>query len=255
MARVPGPAAPAITAAVTTPDGNGSVTLTGQTYRRAKVGLQVNGTNVQTTRSNARGRFLLTFTVGPGSTTVRVSATAHGHRPTSITMTVNRTQTPTNQPGNPQPGNPQPGNPQPAVNFPPGTYQLFDPTSDGQDTLKTEITLTVDSHGSGTMQFVMQTLDYPFDMSSLETNEWDWKGQWKANGSGLEFVGSGTRTRTSVSNPSLNGRWSFLTDMVFPFYQWNPGQGTLDLILSDDFGSGVPGPKGQTRKVILTKIA
>jgi hypothetical protein len=141
------------------------------------------------------------------------------------------------------------------VNIPPGTYELFDPTSDGQETLKDVLTVTVDTQGSGTMQFVTQTLDYPFDMSSLETNEWDWKGQWKADGSGLEFVGSGTRTRTSVSNPSLNGRWSFLTNMVFPFYQWDPGQGALDLILSDDFRPGVPGPQGSTMKVILRKIA
>jgi hypothetical protein len=151
--------------------------------------------------------------------------------------------------------NPSPTpNPLPA-NLPPGTYDYTYSVTDGQETVTNKLTLTLDATGSATMQYALQTKDYPFDASSMLSNYWYWQGQLTSHGSELEFIGTGTRTQTSTYNPSLDEQWSFTSDMKFPFYQWNPGQGTLDLTLADAFGGGVEGPNGLTRNIALTKIA
>jgi hypothetical protein len=102
--RVPKPATPAIAAAVSTPDATGFVDMIGQTYRKAKVrlALQANGTILQTQRADANGWFHFNSTVGFGSTPMRLSVTAHGHRPTSIILPVVRTRPNVlSSPGNP----------------------------------------------------------------------------------------------------------------------------------------------------------
>jgi hypothetical protein len=247
-AGVPEAATTAITASVTAPNGNGSVTLTGQTYRRAKVSLQVNGTNVQTTRSTRSGQFGFTFTVGPGSTTVVVSATAHGHRPTSTTLTVNRTQTPPNQPGNPQPGNPQP-----AANIPPGTYDYYYTQTTGEETVTNKFTLTVYADRTAELQLALESSDSPFASSPVQVDYFRWLGRLQANGSELELVGEGTEVFTDTSNPALDYERAVTDDLQFPFYQWVQGKG-LELTLAKELPD-LFSPGGPTRNILLTKIA
>jgi hypothetical protein len=141
------------------------------------------------------------------------------------------------------------------ADLPPGTYDYTYSVTDGQETVTNKFTVTFNPDGSGIMRYALQTQDYPLDSSSVLLNVWDWEGQWKANGSELEFVGTGTRTQTSAYDPSLDQHWSFATDMKFPSYQWDPGQGTLYLTLADDLGGGVEGPNGLTRNIPLNKIA
>jgi hypothetical protein len=111
---VPKPATPAIAAAASTPDATGFVSITGQTDRKAKVSLALdaNGTIVQTVRADAKGRFHFNATVGVGSRPVRLFVTAHGHRPTSMTLPVVRV--------GPQ-ANPAPGTPPTTSNNSPDT--------------------------------------------------------------------------------------------------------------------------------------
>jgi hypothetical protein len=76
------------------PDANGLVIISGTTYRRARVSLDLGdkGTNEETVRADRGGRFQFTVTVGFGSTPVRLSATAHGHRAAAGILTVNRSR-------------------------------------------------------------------------------------------------------------------------------------------------------------------
>jgi hypothetical protein len=113
-ARVPGPATPAVAVAASIPDETGFVSIIGQTYRKAKVrlALQANGMILQTIRADANGWFHFNSTVGFGSTPMRLSVTAHGHRPTSMSLPVVRVR--------PQ-ANPAPGTPPTTSNNSPGT--------------------------------------------------------------------------------------------------------------------------------------
>jgi hypothetical protein len=241
LARVPKPATPAVTA----PDGYGSVTLTGQTYRRAKVSLQVNGTNVQTTRSNTRGVFQFTFTVGPGSTTVGVSATAHGHRPTATTLTVNR----------PQPA--PTATPQSPPNIPVGDYDYVYEEDAGSITTDKLMLTFKDTRGTGQLQYLIQTRpepttpENPFDPNEVQTDYWSVQGHWTAVGSELEFVGEGTHSRTNTADPSLNEQDAITVDLLFPFFRVD--QGNLYLTLPVQFGT-VVSAKGPARDIILTRI-
>ncbi len=84
---------PAITASVVSgPDANGVVTVAGKTYAKAKVKLDIGATGKveQTVKANKHGLFQFTFPVRFGSTRIRLSATAAGHKPTSTILTVNR---------------------------------------------------------------------------------------------------------------------------------------------------------------------
>jgi hypothetical protein len=98
--EAPKPVKPAITAAVTGPHANGSVTFSGRTFPKAKVSLvlQAGGTIERTVKANAVGQFHVTCTVGFGSTPVRLVATAPGHRATSTTLTVTRIRPPVTLP-------------------------------------------------------------------------------------------------------------------------------------------------------------
>jgi hypothetical protein len=87
------PEKPTITAAVTAgPRANGSVTISGRTFPKARVSLalQADGTIERTVKANALGKFHFTLAVGFGSTPMRLVATAPGHRAASTTLTVNR---------------------------------------------------------------------------------------------------------------------------------------------------------------------
>jgi YD repeat-containing protein len=84
---------PAITASVVSgPDASGVVTVVGHTYAKAKVKLDIGATGKveQTVKADKHGQFLFTFVVGLGTTSVRLSATAAGHKPTSTILAVNR---------------------------------------------------------------------------------------------------------------------------------------------------------------------
>jgi hypothetical protein len=144
LARVPKSTITAVVAAG--PDANGSVTITGQTYRRAKVGLdlQADGTIQQTARANSKGQFQFTFTVGFGSTPVRLSATAHGHKATSTTLTVNRIPPPI--PTSPPIPTPTP-TPTPA-DLPIGAFQFVHSVTDGEYVITNQLRL--DLYGTRT---------------------------------------------------------------------------------------------------------
>ena len=90
------PPKPNITATVTAgPSASGLVTVTGKTYAKAKVTLEfvATGAALPRVKANAKGVYRISFTVGIGSTLVKLSATAPGHKPTSTTLTVNRPDT------------------------------------------------------------------------------------------------------------------------------------------------------------------
>jgi hypothetical protein len=238
LARVPKPATPAIAGTVTAPDGNGSVTLTGQTYRRAKVSLQVNGTNVQTTRSNAKGMFQFTFTVGPGSTTVGLSATAHGHRPTSTTMTVNSN---TDPPPPPKPSD-----------LPLGSWDFtYEQIASREVTNK--LTLTIPRNGPGRLEYAILTRDLPFDSSTEHLVHWVYVGNWSVEGSHLKFSGQGTITETNRANPSTNRTYTVNGYFDFPYAQVEKNGTFLDIVLDQQFGL-VLSPGGPTRNLAMKKI-
>jgi hypothetical protein len=248
---VPKPAAPAITAGVTAgPDANGSVTISGQTYPRAKVSLdlQADGTIEQTAKANSQGQFQFTFTVGFGSTPVRLSATAHGHKASSTTLTVNR-----NPPSIPTPTPTPTPTPQPA-NIPPGTYDYTYTQTTGGETVTNKFTVTVYADGTAEMQLALQSSDSPWASSPVQLDYVRWLGRLQAHGSELELVGEGREEFTDESNPALNYQRSFTDDLQFPFYLWIQGKGILELTLAKelpDFFS----PNGLTRNIILNKIA
>ena len=83
---------PAITALlIAGPNASGQTTISGKTYAKATVTLQVGaGAPGPTAKANAKGVFQFKFSVGFGSTTVHLSATAKGHKPASTTLSVNR---------------------------------------------------------------------------------------------------------------------------------------------------------------------
>ena len=92
---------PAITvSAVSSPSASGSVTITGQTYDKAKVSLFIGGGKkaALTVKASKKGLFQLTYAFGYGSTAVRLTTTAAGHKAASLTLTVNRAK-----PGPPAP--------------------------------------------------------------------------------------------------------------------------------------------------------
>ena len=68
------------------------MTIAGKTYAKAKVKLEnvATGAIEQTVKASTKGQFQFTFTVGFGSTTVLLAATAPGHKATSTQLTVNR---------------------------------------------------------------------------------------------------------------------------------------------------------------------
>ena len=87
---------PKITAIVAAgPNATGAVTVTGKTYAKAKVKVDVgaNGSIDQTVKANAKGVYQVSFTVGFGGTQVKLSATAPGHKATATTLMVNRPDT------------------------------------------------------------------------------------------------------------------------------------------------------------------
>jgi hypothetical protein len=253
LARVP---RIAITGVVTAgPDANGSVTITGQTYRRARVSLdlQADGTIEQTTRADAAGRYQFTFTVGFGGTPVRVSATAHGHRATSLTLTVNRAQTPGNpSPGTPKTtGNPSPGNPQPAANLPVGVWDYYYSQIVGRE-VTNGVEVAINADGTGGFEYALLTKAAPFDPSSQDLVHWDIRGNWSAQGSQLRFVGSGTITETSAENPSTDRSYSVNVDFTFSYFG-KVNQGTvLDLTLDSQIGP-IQSPGGPTLNIALNK--
>jgi hypothetical protein len=237
LAKVPNPA---ISAAVTGPDANGSVTISGRTYRRAKVSLdlQADGTIEQTAMANSRGQFQFTFTVGFGSTPVCLSATAHGHKATPTTLTVNRTPPPISTPT--------------SANLPVGAFQFVQSVTDGEYVVTNQLRLDLYNDGTGEIQYELDT-GPPLDPYFAERDYWVWFGRWTAHASELEFVGQGTRTRTSEEDPSLNWQYSFNDDLTFPFFQLVQGGSTLDLILADEFHQ-IEGPNGLTQNIALSKI-
>jgi hypothetical protein len=260
LARVP---RSAITAVVTAgPDADGSVTITGQTYHRAKVSLDLgaDGTIEETTRADAKGGFKLTVTVGFGSTPVRLSATAHGHRATSVILTVNRVKpTVPASPGSPSPTptpTPSPGTPQSNSSLPDGDYQYIYSEYGGQIvTDDLGLTFKSDRH-HGRIQYAITTSedpyspDNPFDPNPEELDLWVMDGVWQVHGSGAEFIGQCVYTRTNNANPSLDTKNIFNVDLVFPNLQMD--QGMVDVTLPTDFGS-VNSPTGLTKIIQLKK--
>jgi hypothetical protein len=250
LARVTKPARSAITAVVAAgPDANGSVTITGQTYRRAKVSLdiQADGTIEQTVRANAGGEFQLTLTVGFGNTPIRLSETARGHRPTSTTLTVNR----------PQPtAPPPPTSPQPPANLPVGDFRYIYSQYAGE-IVTDDLTLSFALDGSGQLHYAIETFedpyspDNPFNPNPVELDLWVANGRWEANGTGAEFIGQCTYTRTNNADPSLNTKEIFNVAWVFPYLELN--QGLLDVTLPADFGKPL-GPNGPTQNLALSRI-
>jgi hypothetical protein len=243
-----GPAArvqPAITAVVAAgPDANGSVTIVGRTYRRAKVSLdlEADGTIEQTTKAKAKGQFQFTFTVGFGSTPVRLFATAHGHRPTSIALTVNRTE--------PLPS-PSPGTPQPAANLPVGVWDYYY-SEIATRIVSTKLRLTIHADTTGTLEFAILT-QQPFDPSSDQLVHWIFTGNFAAHGSDLVFDGQGTVTETYGQDPSMNRTYSLNLHLDNPYFG-EVNQGTiLDLTLDEQFGE-ILSPAGPTRNIALSKI-
>jgi hypothetical protein len=250
LTRVPKPARPAITAMVATgPDANGSVTITGQTYRRAKVSLdiQADGTIEHTVRANANGQFQFTITVGFGDTPMRLSETARGHRPTSTTLTVNRPQPTTSPP---------PGPTQPTANLPVGDFQYVY-SEYGGEILTDDFRLSFALDGSGQLHYAIETFedpyspDNPFNPNPVELDLWVANGRWEADGSGAEFIGQCTYTRTNNADPSLNTHETFNVDWVFPYLKLN--QGVLDVTLPADFGKPLS-PNGPTQNIALSRV-
>jgi hypothetical protein len=87
---------PNITATVTAgPGASGVVTISGKTYPKAKVTLQIvsTGASQPVVKASTKGLYQVTFTVGFGSTKVQLSATAPGKKATSTTLTVSRPDT------------------------------------------------------------------------------------------------------------------------------------------------------------------
>jgi hypothetical protein len=87
---------PNITAAVTAgPSSSGLVTISGKTYAKASVTLQVvsTGATQPVVKASTKGVYQISFTVGYGNTLVQLTAKAPGHKPTSTTLTVNRPDT------------------------------------------------------------------------------------------------------------------------------------------------------------------
>jgi hypothetical protein len=243
---MPKPVQPAITAAVTAgPDAIGSVTISGRTYRRAKVSLdlQANGSSEQTARANAKGQFQFTFTVGFGSTPVRLFVTAHGHRPTSITLTVNRTE---------PPPIPSPGTPQPAPNLPVGVWDYYY-SQIASRIVNTKLRLTINADTTGVLEFAILTEDRPFDPSSDQLVHWVFTGNFAAQGSDLVFDGQGTVSETNAEDPSMNRTYSANLHLDNPYFG-EVNQGTiLDLTLDEQFGE-ILSPGGPTRNIALNKI-
>jgi hypothetical protein len=248
QARVPRPAPPAITAAVTAgPDVNGFVT--GQTFRRAKVSLdiQAGGAVEQTNRADPRGRFAFNLAVGPGSTLFRLTATL-GHRSTSTTLTVSRAQSPPNVP---------PGTPRLPPDIPVGEYDYCYSEDAGEITTDKLLLSFLDTKGSGRFQYAIQTRadptvpENPFDPNPVQTDFWDVEGHWVANGSKLEFIGKGTHMRTNTAIPSLDEQDAVTEDLVFDYYAMD--KGNLDVTLPASFGP-VLSPNGPTQNIQLTKI-
>jgi hypothetical protein len=238
-------AQPAITAVVAAgPDANGSVTILGRTYRRAKVSLdvQADGTIEQTTKANAKGQFHFTFTVGFGGTPVRLFATAHGHRPTSITLTVNRTESLPS---------PSPGTPQPAANLPVGVWDYYY-SEIASRIVSNKLTLTINADTTGTIEFAILT-QQPFDPSAEQLVHWLFTGNFAAHGSDLVFDGQGTVTETDAQDPSMDRTYSLDLHLDNPYFG-EVNQGTmLDLTLDAQFGE-VLSPSGPTRNIALSKI-
>jgi hypothetical protein len=240
LTRVHKPAKRAITAVVTAgPDANGSVTISGRSYPGANVSLdlQADGTIEQTVKADAKGRFQFTFTVAFGSTPVRLSATAHGHRPTSTTLTVDCTQ--------------------PPANLLVGTFG-YTYSEYGGEIVTNQLWLTFEANGSGEIQYALRTDEdpfapyNPFSPDPVQTDYWDWKGQWEVHGSQLEFVGQCMYTRTNTAEPSLDTQYNYNDDLLFPYYLLD--QGKLYLTLADEFGT-ILSPNGPTRNIILSTIA
>jgi hypothetical protein len=220
---------PAITAAVTaSPDANGSVIIAGRAFPKAKVSLFANGTTVQTVRANAKGQYQFSFAVGYGSTPLRVSATAPGHKAASTTLTVSRTP------------KPLPGT------LPLGAFQFVHSELRG-GLVTSQIRVDFYADGTGEIQYELQATD------TGTRDHWVWLGRWQAQGSKLEFVGRGTRTRTSKDIPSWNMQYSFNDDLTFPFFQLVEGGRTLNLTLADEFHN-IVGPNGLTQNLALLKI-
>jgi hypothetical protein len=190
---------------------------------------------------------------------LRLTATTHGHRPTSTTLTVSRTQSPPNaQPGTPQPPpRVPPGTPQSPPNIPVGEYDYYYSEDAGEITTDKLLLSFLDTKGSGRFQYAIQTRadptvpENPFDPNPVQTDFWDVEGHWVANGSKLEFIGKGTHTRTNTAIPSLDEQDAVTEDLVFDYYAMD--KGNLDVTLPASFGP-VLSPTGPTQNIQLTKI-
>jgi hypothetical protein len=158
---------------------------------------------------------------------ITAAVTAPGHKAITTTLTVSSTP------------NPQAGT------LPRGAFQYYYSEYGGGIVTNQ---LRVDFYGdqTGEIQYALQSTD------TGTTDYWVWLGRWTVHGSTLEFVGRGTRTRSSRI-PSWNLHYSFNADLKFSFFQLVQGGMTLDLTLADEFGK-ILGPNGPTRNIALSKI-
>jgi hypothetical protein len=86
---------PQITLGVAGPDANGSATITGKTYARANVLVDVNadGSIDQSVKANNRGIFSFNVQVGYGSSPVQVTGKLRGKKPATTSIVLNRPDT------------------------------------------------------------------------------------------------------------------------------------------------------------------